>query len=111
MVTVGYSSSCYRSSCCLPIRLQRTTQPDREKLPFNSNESWNTSTFLLCCGRINYGPDLCDLVRGEPTLPSVLTHGFLVRCNVDTVDLVISDVTLNPLDLRPDFSQNAARLL
>ena len=49
-----------------------------------------------------------DFVRGECAFPRVLAHHFLVRRDVDAVDLVVRDVAVNPLDLRPHLSEHAA---
>src|SRR5262245_10070512 len=39
------------------------------------------------------------------------SHGCLIRRNVNAVDLVVGDVALDPLDLRPHAVQDAARFL
>src|SRR5205823_4293207 len=48
---------------------------------------------------------------GEAALLRVLAHHLLVRRHVDAVDLVAGHVALDPLDLRPEALQDAARLL
>src|SRR4030095_7393485 len=65
----------------------------------------------LRCGRIDYRSDLRDLVRREPAQPGVLAHRCFVRGDVDTVGLVVGDVTLNPLDLWTHGLEDIARLL
>src|SRR4051794_40570644 len=62
-------------------------------------------------GRVDDRPDPRDAVGGEPALPGVLAHRLLVRREVHAVDLVVGDVALDPLDLRPHPPQDAAGLL
>src|ERR1700749_1748738 len=52
-----------------------------------------------------------DAVGGEAAALGVLAHGRLVRRDVDAVDLVSRDVTLDPLNLRPHLPQHPAGLL
>src|SRR5687767_15723246 len=50
--------------------------------------------------RIDSGAHRRDPVRREPATPRVLPDDVGVRCDVNAVDLVVRDVTLNPLDVR-----------
>ena len=66
---------------------------------------------LLCCRRIDHGPDFRDAVGWEAALPRMFAHRRLIRRNVDTVNLVSRDVAVQPLNLRTEIPQDAARLL
>src|SRR5438445_4899182 len=71
-----------------------------------------TLTSALFGGRgIDDALDLGDVVGGEAALLRVLAHHLLVRRHVHAVDLVAGHVALDPLDLRPEALQHAARLL
>ena len=61
----------------------------------------------FCCRRINDLPDFGNPISRKPTLLRVLSHQRFIRGNVDTIDLVIGDVALDPLNLRAEILQNA----
>src|SRR6267143_6736129 len=66
---------------------------------------------LLGRRRVDHRPNASDLVGREPSLLGVSPHGVLVRRDVHTVDLVIGDVALEPLDLRAHVLEDPARFL
>src|SRR5882672_7808244 len=66
---------------------------------------------LLSGRRIDRAQDLADPVGGEAALGRVLAHHLLVGRHVHAVDLVSGDVAVDPLDLRAQALQHAARLL
>src|SRR3972149_6710426 len=66
---------------------------------------------LLGRRRVDHCPNASDLVGREPSLLGVSPYGVLVRRDVNTVDLVIGDVALEPLDLRAYVLKDPARFL
>src|SRR5512136_1742006 len=52
-----------------------------------------------------------DAVGREPPLPGMLENHILVWRDVDAVYLVVGDKALDPLDLRAEPLENAARFL
>src|SRR4051812_48646253 len=52
---------------------------------------------------------LGDAVRRESSSHRVLADDVLIRSDIDTIDLVRRDVALDPLDLRPELLEYAAR--
>src|SRR5438477_3273484 len=59
-------------------------------------------------GRVDGFANLRDTVCREPSLPGMFADQFLVRGDVDAVDLVIRNVAVQPLDLGTELAQHAA---
>src|SRR5688500_17573593 len=103
-------------STCLTNRLPRAwlalpsgSQGRRDEQP--SRRPSATSGVTLGGGRADDGGDGRDLVGGATALGRVLPDHLLVGRHVHAVDLVGCHVALDPLDLRPQLLQHAARLL
>lgn len=62
-------------------------------------------------GRIDHLSDLGNAVGREAALFGVFTHQLRVGRDVDAIDLVVRDVALDPVDLRAELLQDAARFL
>ena len=61
--------------------------------------------------RIDDGLYLGDLVCGKPALAGVLFYHPFVRGDIDAINLVIRDITLDPLNSRPHLVEHSAGLL
>ena len=61
--------------------------------------------------RIDHRADPRDTIGREAALLGMRLHGRLVGRVIDAVDLVVGDVTMDPLDLRSHAVQHAAGLL
>ena len=61
--------------------------------------------------RVDYRFDFRDFVGGKPALAGVFTDQCFIGRAIDTVNLVASDITVDPLDLRPQSVQHTAGLL
>ena len=60
--------------------------------------------------RIDQPPDRRDTIGGNAELAGMLVNGRLVWREIDTVDAVVSDVAVKPLDFLSHFFQDFARL-
>ena len=65
----------------------------------------------FCRSRIDHQLDFRDMFAGEATLDGVGTNHLFVGSDVDTVNGVGRYIAVQPLDLRPEAIQSAARLL
>src|ERR1700682_5516717 len=65
----------------------------------------------LCCRGVNHAANCRDAICRKAALPGVLSNHFFIWRDIDAIDLVIGEVSFHPLDLRPEVSQDAARLL
>src|SRR5262249_6019778 len=63
------------------------------------------------CPRVDDGFHRRDAVCRKTTLLCVFADGFLARCIVDAIDLVVGDEALHPLDLWHQVVQHPTRLL
>jgi hypothetical protein len=54
---------------------------------------------------------MCDFVGGKPSATSVLKDDVRVGCHVDTVELVVGYVTLQPTDLGSESADYLVGLL
>src|SRR5215813_14231265 len=61
--------------------------------------------------RVDHAFHFRDPVGREAALLSVLTDHLLIGRDVDAVNLVVRNEALDPLDLRSEVAQHAARLL
>ena len=66
-------------------------------------------SLLLGGGRVDDRFDFGNSVGREAALLRVFTDQLLVRRDIDTINLVAGDVTLDPLDFRAELIQNSAR--
>src|SRR5690242_17438112 len=64
---------------------------------------------LLRGRRIDHASHLRDLVRGKAPALRVLADHLLVWCAIDAVDLIVRNVAVDPLDLRPEVAKHVAR--
>ena len=55
--------------------------------------------------------DLGNAVGGKSTLFGMLPDHLLVRSDVDTVQFVVGNVAMQPLDFGAEISENTARFL
>ena len=55
---------------------------------------------------INYSFHFANSVNGETSARGVLANHFRIRRDVDAVKLVFGDITLNPLDLRTEVTED-----
>jgi len=67
--------------------------------------------FSLRGCRVDYGANLGNGVRGESPHFRTLPNCRFVRSDVHTVDLVVRDVAVDPLDLGSELPQDVTRLL
>src|SRR5262245_59762322 len=58
---------------------------------------------------IDQPPDRGHTISGNAELARVLVNGRLVWREIDTVDAVVGDVAVKPLNLRSDASQDCQR--
>lgn len=65
----------------------------------------------ICRSRINHQLDFRDAICWEASEAGMDTKHLFVRSDVDTVDRVSRYIAVQPLDLRPEFIQYAARFL
>src|SRR6266702_7541775 len=65
----------------------------------------------LCCSRINDSSHFGHAIGRKAALLRMLTHQVFTWRDVNTVDLVVGDVALDPLKLRPELLLDAARFL
>jgi len=80
-------------------------------LVVDGTEPLISGLMLLSGGWINNSFDFGNPVRREAALFSVLPHHFFVRSNVDTVNLVLGHITLQPLNLRAEVLENSTGFL
>lgn len=66
---------------------------------------------LLCGCGINHRLDFRNSIRGESALGGVLADELLIRRDIDAVNLVLSHVTVNPLNLGSQVLENATGFL
>src|SRR5215204_3766584 len=59
-------------------------------------------------GRVDNRFNLRDVVCRKAAAPRVLVDHFFTRRDVDAIEFIIRDVTLNPLNLRSHLIQNVA---
>jgi hypothetical protein len=55
--------------------------------------------------------DLLDsghVIRWKPTANRMLSNGFLVRSDIDAVDLVVGHTAVDPLNVWPELAQHRA---
>lgn len=60
-------------------------------------------------GRVNEAPHCRDPVGWNTCAARMLPNGVLIRREVNAIDLVLGDVTVEPLNLRPHSAQNLER--
>ena len=60
---------------------------------------------LIQASRIDQAAHCGNAIGGDAGSESVLPDSLLVRRKVNAVDFVLSDVTVEPLNLRPHFLQ------
>src|ERR1039458_988181 len=92
-----------------------SSRPRRNLLP---GRFWPWTEALVCSellgfsrGWIDHQLDFRNAVCGESALSGMLAHHFFVGRDVDTVNFVLSDVAVQPLDLRTQVVQHAAGFL
>src|SRR5206468_9249544 len=73
-------------------------------------DCWSVARLFGGCG-VNDGRNPRDLVCRKSTLFRVTSDHLLVRSVVHAIDLVARDVALDPLNLRSQAAQHAARFL
>ena len=62
----------------------------------------------FCCRGIDYRLDLGDVIGRKLASPGMFPNDLGIGCDIDAVDFVIRDITLNPLNLRPQGLQHSA---
>src|SRR6516164_3993771 len=70
-----------------------------------------SSPLLLGRRRVDRGSNLGDIVRGEAALACMFANSVLVRGDVDAVDFVLGYIAVQPLHVRAQVLENAARFL
>jgi hypothetical protein len=60
-------------------------------------------------GRVNETADRRDTVGWDTCSARMFPDAVFIRSEVNAIDLVLGDVTVEPLDLRPHSTQNLQR--
>src|ERR1700693_2226757 len=84
----------------LPVRFSRSTAASACNAPSRLSRS-----------RIDNPLHFRNAVRREAALFCMLPHHRLIGSDIDTVNFVLRNIALDPLNLRPQVLQDAARLL
>src|SRR5205085_3475234 len=58
--------------------------------------------------RIDDRSDLVDLIGGKAAALGMLADQILVGGAIDAINLVVGDVAVDPLDLRPEITEDGA---
>ena len=64
---------------------------------------------LVQGGRVNKTPHCRDTVGWDTCAARMLANGVFIRRQVNAIDFVLGDVTVEPLNLRPHGAQNLQR--
>src|ERR1035438_8899272 len=62
--------------------------------------------YVFRSGGVNHRFDFRDGIHGKLTTTGVLTNDFSVGGDIDAIDLVVRNITLHPLNLRPQRLHN-----